>query len=140
LGHVALEDVQVGAADRDRVDPHDRVGLGCKRRIWNGLPEALPGTVKDECLHLKPPLRRSKTRLWRARRHRSRRGFALRSSTDERRARSRGPSETRLAKLSAGWAEHGALPGRVSLRRLVEGQLVERRQRVVESAAGSMSV
>ena len=38
LGHVAFEDVQVSAADRDRVDADDRVGVGDDRRC----PERLP--------------------------------------------------------------------------------------------------
>ena len=38
LGHVALEDVQVGAADRRRVDPDDRVGRLDDRRVGDGLP------------------------------------------------------------------------------------------------------
>ena len=46
VGHgrdVALEDVQVGAADGDRVDPHDRVGVIGDRRVRDLLPGLLPG-------------------------------------------------------------------------------------------------
>ena len=51
LGHVSLEDVEVRPADRGRVDPHDRVGLVDDLRVGHGIPRALTGTVKDECLH-----------------------------------------------------------------------------------------
>ena len=35
---VALEDVQIGAADGDRVDPHDGVGVGLQCRFGNLIP------------------------------------------------------------------------------------------------------
>ena len=37
-GHVALEDVQVGAADRGGVDPHDRVGAVDDHRVGDLFP------------------------------------------------------------------------------------------------------
>ena len=37
-GHVAFEDVQVGAADRHRVDAHDRVGVVLDDRVRDFLP------------------------------------------------------------------------------------------------------
>jgi hypothetical protein len=51
LGHVALEDVQVGAADRRGIDAHDRVGGVEDRWIIDGVPAALPGAVIHESLH-----------------------------------------------------------------------------------------
>ena len=50
-GHVALEDVQVGAADGGRVDPHDRVGVVDDHRVGDLFPGLLPGSVVDECSH-----------------------------------------------------------------------------------------
>jgi hypothetical protein len=38
LGHVALEDVQVGAADRGRVDADDRVRRLLDRRVGDLVP------------------------------------------------------------------------------------------------------
>ena len=38
LGNVALQDVQVGAADRDRVDADDRVGVVDDHRLGDLLP------------------------------------------------------------------------------------------------------
>ena len=52
LGHVALEDVQVGAADRGGVDAHDRVGRLDQGRVGDRVPTALAGAVIDEGLHL----------------------------------------------------------------------------------------
>src|ERR1019366_9555149 len=52
---VALQDVQVRAADRGRVDPHDRVGVGRQRRAGHLLPGLVPGTVVNERLHVLPP-------------------------------------------------------------------------------------
>ena len=51
LGDVALEDVQVGATDRDRVDPDDDVGVGLQLRVGDLLPAPLAGSVIDECVH-----------------------------------------------------------------------------------------
>ena len=51
LGHVALEDVQVGAADRRGVDPHDDVGRVDDRRVSDRVPAPLTGAVVDESLH-----------------------------------------------------------------------------------------
>jgi predicted flap endonuclease-1-like 5' DNA nuclease len=51
LGHVALEDVQVAAADRGRVDADDRVGRIDDLRVIHGVPAALAGTVVNEGLH-----------------------------------------------------------------------------------------
>ena len=50
-GDVALEDVQVGAADRDGVDPHDGVGVVDDARSRDLLPRLVAGTVVDECAH-----------------------------------------------------------------------------------------
>jgi hypothetical protein len=54
LRDIALEDVQVGAADRRGVDPHDGVGRIQDGRIRDGVPGALAGTVIDEGLHDTP--------------------------------------------------------------------------------------
>src|SRR5262249_49923146 len=51
FGHVALEDVQVGAADRRRVDPDDDVGRRLEFGIGPFLPAPLVGPVVDERLH-----------------------------------------------------------------------------------------
>jgi hypothetical protein len=51
LGHVAVEDMEVGPADRRRVDPHDRVGRLLDRGVRNLVPGAVPGTVVHERLH-----------------------------------------------------------------------------------------
>ncbi len=40
---VALEDVQVGAADRGRVDPHDRVGVGGEYGVGTSSQALTPG-------------------------------------------------------------------------------------------------
>ena len=54
-GHVALEDVQVGPADGDRVDPHDDVAVVGDLRVGHLFPGLLTGTVVHEgshgCLH-----------------------------------------------------------------------------------------
>ena len=56
-GHVALEDVQVGAADRDGVDADDRVGVGLAASgLGTSSHALLAGTVVDERLHVVPPL------------------------------------------------------------------------------------
>ena len=52
LGHVALEDVQVGAADRRGVDPHDRIGRVDDRRVIDRVPATFAGAVVHESLHL----------------------------------------------------------------------------------------
>jgi hypothetical protein len=49
---IAFENVQVGAADRRGVDPHDRVGWVEDRGIGHAVPAALPGAVVNERLHL----------------------------------------------------------------------------------------
>jgi hypothetical protein len=51
-GHIALEDVQVGAADRGSVDLDDRVGRRLDGRVGDGVPGALSGTVIDQSLHI----------------------------------------------------------------------------------------
>ena len=56
LGHIALEDVQVRAADRRGVDLDDDVARGLDLGIGNRVPAALPGAVIDESLHFRPPL------------------------------------------------------------------------------------
>ena len=52
LGHVALEDVQVGAADSGRVDPDDRVGRLENFRVGNDFPCPLARSVVDEGFHV----------------------------------------------------------------------------------------
>ena len=51
LGDVALEDVQVGSADRRRVDADDRVRRLLDARIRDLVPGALAGAVVDERFH-----------------------------------------------------------------------------------------
>ena len=51
LGHVALQDVQVGSADRGGIDAHDDVGWFGDRRVSDALPATLAGTVIDERFH-----------------------------------------------------------------------------------------
>ena len=41
--YITLEDVQVGAADRYRVDPHDRIGIVLNRWFGYLLQLFLPG-------------------------------------------------------------------------------------------------
>src|SRR6266699_971502 len=54
-GHVSLEDVQVGPADRDRVDPDDHVAVVGDLGIRRLFPGLVAGTVVNEsshgCLH-----------------------------------------------------------------------------------------
>src|SRR5262249_42918216 len=54
-GHVPLEDVQVGAADGDRLDPYDDVAIVGDLRIRCFFPGLLTGTVVDEGSHALPP-------------------------------------------------------------------------------------
>lgn len=54
-GDVALEDVQVGAADRDAVDADDGVVGALDGRVRDVLPGPAAGTVVDECLHASSP-------------------------------------------------------------------------------------
>lgn len=49
--HVTLQDVQIGAADGDRVDPHDRVARVLDGRVGNVVPGSLAGAVEDQSLH-----------------------------------------------------------------------------------------
>jgi hypothetical protein len=49
--HVALEDVQVRAADGRGVDPDDRIGGVLDGRIGDLFPRLGGGTVVDQCLH-----------------------------------------------------------------------------------------
>ena len=51
LRDIALEDVQIAAADRRGVDPHDGIGGIHDRRIRDGVPGALAGAVVDEGPH-----------------------------------------------------------------------------------------
>ena len=51
LGHVAGQDVQVGAADRGRVDPHDHVAFVGDLRVGDFLPGPLAGSVVHERTH-----------------------------------------------------------------------------------------
>src|SRR4029079_6168238 len=55
LRDVALQDVQVGAADRDRVDPHDDVARGRDRGVRNLFPRPSARAVIDKSLHWGPP-------------------------------------------------------------------------------------
>jgi hypothetical protein len=54
-GQVALEDVQVGAADGGRVDPHDDIAVVGDLRVRYFFPGLQTGTLVDEgshdCLH-----------------------------------------------------------------------------------------
>ncbi len=50
-GHVALEDVQVRAADGHRVDPDDGVGVVADDGVRDLLPGRATGTVVDDCMH-----------------------------------------------------------------------------------------
>jgi trimethylamine:corrinoid methyltransferase-like protein len=50
-GHVALEDVQVGAADGGGVDLDDRVAGMLQLGVRLGLPLLAVGSVVDERLH-----------------------------------------------------------------------------------------
>jgi len=49
--HVALENVQVAAADGAGVDPDDDVGRGFERWVGHFLPLTRIGTVEHESLH-----------------------------------------------------------------------------------------
>lgn len=51
LRYVALENVQIGPADRDGVDTDDRVGGILDTGIRHVLPRGLSGTVEHECFH-----------------------------------------------------------------------------------------
>ena len=53
--HVPLEDVQVGAADRRRVDLDDDVRRLADARVVGRLPRPLAGPAEDECLHARDP-------------------------------------------------------------------------------------
>ena len=50
--HVAGQDVQVGAADRGRVDPNDRVAFVGDLRLGDFLPGPLAGAVVHERSHV----------------------------------------------------------------------------------------
>ena len=50
-GDIALENVQVGAANRGGIDPHHHVGRFLNRRVRNLFPRLLPGPVIDKRLH-----------------------------------------------------------------------------------------
>jgi hypothetical protein len=54
-GHVALEDVQVGTADSDRVDPHDGVAIADDLGVRYVFPGLLTGTVVNDGSHDLPP-------------------------------------------------------------------------------------
>lgn len=56
LGHVALENVQVGTADGDDVDADDGVGSVLDRGVRDVLPCGLPRALEYECLHDLAPL------------------------------------------------------------------------------------
>ena len=58
-GNVTLEDVQIGAADRDGVDADDRVGVARDRGLGYIFPSLLTGSVVHERLHGEPPDRRA---------------------------------------------------------------------------------
>ena len=50
-GHVSLENVQVGPADGDRVDPHDDVAVVGDLRVRYFFPGLIAGTVVDQGSH-----------------------------------------------------------------------------------------
>ncbi|MPL80469.1 hypothetical protein SDC9_26369 [bioreactor metagenome] len=51
-GHVAFQDVQVGAADRGLADLHDHVGRFLDRRFVFLDPVLLAGALEHQCFHL----------------------------------------------------------------------------------------
>ncbi len=53
--NVTTENVQIGAADRHRVDAHDRVGRFGDRGVGHVFPRALSRTMKYQCFHPRPP-------------------------------------------------------------------------------------
>jgi hypothetical protein len=55
LRRVALEYVQVGAADRHRVDPHDRIGVVLDGGVRDVFPVLAAGAVVNQRLHGGPP-------------------------------------------------------------------------------------
>jgi hypothetical protein len=57
-GDVALEDMQVGAADRGAYDPHDGVSRGGEFRHRPLVERLRAGSVIYECLHRNPPFTR----------------------------------------------------------------------------------
>ena len=50
-GHVTLQDMEVGAANRRGRDSNDRVAALTNSRLGLCLPRSLTGTVVDQCLH-----------------------------------------------------------------------------------------
>ncbi len=50
-GDVAFEDVEIGAADRGRVDTDDRVGVVDDHRVGRLLPCLVAGAMVNERLH-----------------------------------------------------------------------------------------
>src|SRR3954452_1241032 len=50
-GHVPLQDVEVRAADRGRVDADDHVGRLLDPRVRDAVPCLLAGSAENECLH-----------------------------------------------------------------------------------------
>ena len=52
-GDVTLQDVQVGAADGDRIDSDDGVGVVDDDRLRDFFPRLLAGTVVHDCAHRK---------------------------------------------------------------------------------------
>src|SRR5665213_1144035 len=55
LGHIAFEDMEIGATDGRGVDPDDGVGVSCELRLGNVLPCLVARSVVDECLHVGSP-------------------------------------------------------------------------------------
>jgi hypothetical protein len=51
FGYIALEDVQIGAADRHRVDADDRVFCVAQCRLGDVAPRVAAKAVVAECLH-----------------------------------------------------------------------------------------
>ena len=97
LGHVALEDVQVGPADRGRVDADDRVRRLLEAGIRDSSQERCAGTVVDQSFH-GSSFRLTSTLVARERvRHRRPRRTGFRVSRSE---ISRAPDG--LARLDAG--------------------------------------
>jgi hypothetical protein len=57
FGYIALEDVQIGAADRHRVDADDRVFCVAQCRLGDVAPRVAAKAVVAECLHDVPLMR-----------------------------------------------------------------------------------
>ena len=54
-GRVTLENVQIGTADSDRIDPHDSVAVTDDLRVRYLFPGLAPRTVVNDGSHDLPP-------------------------------------------------------------------------------------